>query len=92
MAWRSVVITQPARLKLEQRALLVEQDAGNVRVPLEDVSVLIIDQPQVTLSAALLSACATRQIVLTSASLTAKTRPICSACCIRMLPCSTQTG
>ena len=64
MAWRSVVITQPARLKLEQRALLVEQDAGNVRVPLEDISVLIIDQPQVTLSAALLSACATRQIAV----------------------------
>lgn len=64
MAWRSVVITQPARLRLEQRALLVEQDAGSVRIPLEDISVLVIDQPQVTLTAQLLTACATRQIAV----------------------------
>jgi CRISPR-associated protein Cas1 len=64
MAWRSVVITQPAHLRLEQRALVVKQDAGEVRVPLEDISVLVIDQPQVTLSAQLLSACATRQIAV----------------------------
>jgi len=64
MAWRSVMITQPARLKLEQRALVVEQTEGTVRVPLEDISVLIIDQPQVLLSASLLSACASAQIAV----------------------------
>ncbi len=64
MAWRSVVITQPARLRLEQRALTVECDAGTVRVPLEDISVLVIDQPQVLLSAQLLSACAEQQIAV----------------------------
>ena len=64
MAWRSVVITQPARLKLEQKALRVEQDAGSVRIPLEDISVLVIDQPQVSLTAQLLTACAARQIAV----------------------------
>ncbi|MEW6612398.1 MAG: type II CRISPR-associated endonuclease Cas1 [Pseudomonadota bacterium] len=64
MAWRSIVITQPSRLRLAQRALLVEQDEGTVRVPLEDISVLVIDQPQVNLTAQLLSACAARQIAV----------------------------
>lgn len=64
MAWRSVFITQPARLRLEQKALTVEQDAGKVRIPLEDISVLIFDQPQVTLTTKLLSACAERQIAV----------------------------
>ncbi len=64
MAWRSVVITQPARLRLEQRALSVDADAGTIRIPLEDISVLVIDQPQVSLTAQLLSACAEQQIAV----------------------------
>lgn len=64
MAWRSVIITQPARLRLDQRALAVDGDTGTVRIPLEDISVLVIDQPQVSLTAQLLSACASEQIAL----------------------------
>lgn len=64
MAWRSVVIANPARLKLKHRALLVEQDSGSVSVPLEDIAVLIIDHPQITLTAQLLSACAGQQIAV----------------------------
>jgi|SRR5579875_338216 len=64
MAWRSVMVTQPARLRLEQRALAVDGEQGTVRVPLEDMSVLIIDQPQVNLTAQLLSACAEQQIAV----------------------------
>ncbi len=64
MAWRSVVITRPARLKLAQKALAVEQDDGDVRIPLEDISILVIDQPQVSLTAQLLSACAAQQIAV----------------------------
>lgn len=64
MAWRSVVITQPARLRLEQQALTVDSDAGTVRIPLEDISALVVDQPQVSMTAQLLSACAARQIAL----------------------------
>jgi CRISPR-associated protein Cas1 len=64
MAWRSVMVTRPARLRLEQRALAVDGEQGTVRVPLEDISVLVIDQPQVNLTAQLLSACADQQIVV----------------------------
>lgn len=64
MAWRSVVITQPASLRLAQKALEVEQDAGTVRIPMEDISVLVLDQPQVQLTARLLAECAQQQIVV----------------------------
>ena len=64
MAWRSVMVTRPARLRLEQRALAVDGEQGTIRVPLEDISVLVIDQPQVNLTAQLLSACADQQIAV----------------------------
>jgi len=64
MAWRSVMITRPAHLKLNHEAMVVVQEDGTVRVPLEDISVLLIDNPQITLSAQLLSACAGRQIAV----------------------------
>lgn len=64
MAWRSVVITHPASLSFKQRAMQVEQNGDTLCVPLEDISVLVIDQPQVSLTAQLLSACATHQIAV----------------------------
>ncbi|WP_338846131.1 type II CRISPR-associated endonuclease Cas1 [Massilia sp. W12] len=64
MGWRSVLISQPARLALRQRSLLIEQDAGSAQVPLEDIAALVLDQPQVTLSAALLAALSQEQIAL----------------------------
>lgn len=64
MAWRSLVINNPARLKLRQSVIVIEQDAGTASVPLEDVAVLIIDNPQVTLTSQLLSTCASRQVAV----------------------------
>ncbi len=64
MAWRSVVISNPARLFLKHRALLVEQETGAVNVPLEDITALVIDNPQVSLTSQLLSACAEHQIAV----------------------------
>jgi CRISPR-associated protein Cas1 len=57
MVWRSVVINQPARLKREQFALLVEQEQS-ARVPFEDIAVIILNHPQITLTHPVLSACA----------------------------------
>ena len=57
MVWRSVVINQPARLKREQFALLVEQEQF-ARVPFEDIAVIVLDHPQITLTHPVLSACA----------------------------------
>lgn len=64
MAWRSIMITRPSRLRLQHRALVVEQDDGVVQVPLEDISVLLIEHAQITVTAQVLSACAARQIAV----------------------------
>ncbi len=64
MTWRSVVISTPARLKHKHRALVVQQDSGDISVPLEDIAVLVIDCPQVTLTSQLLAACASQQIAV----------------------------
>ncbi len=64
MGWRSVVITQPAALSLGNRALQLRQDGQQAQIPLEDISVLVIDQPQVTLTAQVLTACAEQQIAV----------------------------
>lgn len=62
MTWRSVVITTPARLTKKHQALVIQQDSGEVSVPLEDIAVLVLDCPQVTLTSQLLAASASQQI------------------------------
>lgn len=57
MAWRGVHVTQPARLTLADRQLVVDQADGAAKIPLEDVAWLVIDTPQATLTTALLAAC-----------------------------------
>lgn len=64
MGWRSVVIGNPAQLDFHQRALRVRQDGNTAHVPLEDISVLLIEHPQVTLTSALLSALADAQVAV----------------------------
>lgn len=64
MAWRGLHLTQAARLSLSDRQLCVKQDAGEVRLALEDVAWIVVDTPQATLSSALMSACMEAGIVL----------------------------
>lgn len=64
MGWRSVVITQPAYLSLGVNALQIRQGEQQVQVPLEDISVLVLDNPQVTITGQVLSACAEHQVCL----------------------------
>lgn len=64
MGWRSVVIGNPAQLDFHQRALRVQQDGNTAHVPLEDISIVLIEHPQVTLTSALLSALADAQIAV----------------------------
>lgn len=64
MGWRSVVIANPAALTLEDRALTIAQGANTARVMLEDISVLVLDHAQISLTAPLLSACAEAQIAV----------------------------
>lgn len=64
MGWRSVVIARPARLDFHQRRLRVRQQDNTAEVPLEDVSILLIEHAQVTLTSALLSALAEAQVAV----------------------------
>jgi CRISPR-associated protein Cas1 len=57
VVWRSVVINQPARLKREHFALLVEQEQS-ARVPFEDIAVIVLNHREITLTHPVLSACA----------------------------------
>lgn len=56
MAWRSVVVSQPAKLKREHFSLVVEQ-AQSARVPFEDIAVIVLNNREITLTHPVLSAC-----------------------------------
>ena len=57
MAWKGVHISRPARLSYRDTQLVVSQDEGDVTMPIEDVAWIVLDNPQVTLTASLVSAC-----------------------------------
>ncbi|MGF6147646.1 CRISPR-associated endonuclease Cas1, subtype II/NMENI [Kingella potus] len=63
MTWRSIVISRPARLSLQQRHLLIRQDE-EIPVPLEDIAVIVVESREVVLTAPLLSALAEHGISL----------------------------
>lgn len=56
MVWRSVVISQPAKLRREHFSLVVEQ-AQSARVPFEDIAVIVLNHREITLTHPVLSAC-----------------------------------
>ncbi|MDQ7058556.1 MAG: type II CRISPR-associated endonuclease Cas1 [Ghiorsea sp.] len=56
MAWRSIMIAHPARLKREQGALVVQQ-AESVRVPFEDIAVIVLAHREINITHGVLSAC-----------------------------------
>ncbi len=57
MVWRSVVINQPAKLKREHFALVIEQESS-ARVPFEDIAVIVLHHREITITHPVLSACA----------------------------------
>lgn len=64
MAWKGLHITKPGRLSLGDGQIIVAQEDGEVRLPLEDIGWIILDEPRLTLTATLLSACAENGIAL----------------------------
>jgi len=56
VVWRSVVISQPAKLKREHFSLVVEQTQA-ARVPFEDIAVIVLNHREITLTHPVLSAC-----------------------------------
>lgn len=63
MTWRSILISRPARLSLQQNHLLIQQDEA-IPVPLEDIAVIVVESREVVLTAPLLSALAQHGITL----------------------------
>lgn len=57
MAWRSVVVSKGGKLRYEQQRLVIEQEEV-VSVPLEDITVLVLDSAEILLTSRLLSECA----------------------------------
>lgn len=64
MAWRGLHLTQPSRLSLADDQIVVGQDDGDVRLALEDLAWVVIDNPRTSLTAALLSACMTHGVAI----------------------------
>ncbi len=65
VVWRSVVISQPAKLKREHFSLVVEQDRS-ARVPFEDIAVIVLNHREITITHPVLSACGEYGIALYS--------------------------
>lgn len=57
MAWRGLHLSKPSRLSFADGQVVVAQDDGEVRLPLEDIAWIVLDTPQVTLTGMLLSSC-----------------------------------
>lgn len=66
-AWRTILITKPSRLSLRKLQLLYEpHEEESISVPLEDITVIVLENNQATLSVALLSMCAEKNIAIFS--------------------------
>ena len=64
MAWKGLHITRPGRLSFGDGQIIVMQEDGDVRLPLEDIGWIIIDEHRISLTVALISACAEHGIAI----------------------------
>ena len=66
-AWRTILITKPCRLSMKNLQLVYEpKDEPSVRVPMEDITVIVLESNQASMTVALLSMCAEKNIALFS--------------------------
>ena len=66
MAWKGLHLSRPARLNTADGQIVVAQDDGEVRLPLEDIAYIVLDAPHATLTTTLLSACMEAGIAIVS--------------------------
>jgi len=66
MAWRGLHISNPARLSLHSRQIVVdpENDGETLTFPIEDIAWIILDTPQISVSGSLLSALAENGVAM----------------------------
>lgn len=55
MSWRSILIQNPARVRLKNSQLALSNDNGEYTIPIEDIAVIILDSPEITITSAVLS-------------------------------------
>lgn len=65
MSWRSVMITQPTKLSIQNKQLKITQEE-DWSLPLEDISTIVLETPQISLSAKAMSIMADNKIVMYS--------------------------
>ena len=65
MSWRSVVITQPTKLSVKNRQLKITQDE-EWSIPMEDISAIVLETPQISISSKVISLMADNKIVMYS--------------------------
>lgn len=58
MSWRSILISKPGKLSLCNQQLRIQQEDNDVTIPIEDIAVIVIENREVVITAALLSALA----------------------------------
>lgn len=56
MAWRTVLLQSPMKLNLDHGQLKCERDDGTITLPIEDITVLVVDSPRILLTSTLLNA------------------------------------
>ena len=67
MGWRSIIISKPSKISLKNHNFLYSPNDGeDVVVPIIDISVIILETPQVTITSALLSRMAEENILVFS--------------------------
>lgn len=64
MIKRSIYISKPSLLSLEQSQLVIEQWEERFQVPIEDIAVLILDEPMITISHPLLAKLAEKSVIV----------------------------
>jgi CRISPR-associated protein Cas1 len=64
MSWRTVFISNPASLCVEQGSLVVKQEQNKAKIPMEDIGVLVLEHAQISITAPALSALAEAQVAV----------------------------
>jgi CRISPR-associated protein Cas1 len=64
-AWRTILVSKPCRLSMKNRQLIYEpKDEAMIQVPLEDITVIVLETNQANVTTALLSHIAENNIAL----------------------------
>ena len=65
MGWQTAVIPKPGKLSIKNKNLLIKSEAGSeTKLAIDEISAIVIEERQVTLTAPFLSTCAEKNIAL----------------------------